>query len=223
MKNNLHNLSDIKLYLSDKEEIDLKVLNSSLPETITKLNLIIPPNESSIDYFSFNGIKEILRNMLKVESNSEQHDLRNGDVYLKIYFQNSLLYTLPILCIDLYFFKELSFTTNELLKLKIKTDLLVFTKGYGNIEFVKGIDIESVYECFNIPKNHSFDSSVYNQIISQNSIPLKSIEEMYSIQFGLVPIMKLDIRQLFDNPEYSVFKVYKNKIDERKTLFYQYL
>lgn len=220
MKNNL---SDLKLYLSDMKEIELNVLNCSLPETITKLNFIITPNESSIYYYSYNGIKEILRNMLIIESNSEQHDLRNGDVYLKVYFQNSILYTLPVLCIDLYFFKELSFNTNEILKLKIKTDLLVFTKGSGNIEFIKSIDIESVYECFNIPKTNSFDSFVFNQIVNQYSIPYKTREEMYSIQFGLVPIMKLDIRQLFNDPDYSVFNIYKDKIDERKTLFYQYL
>ena len=220
MKNNL---SDLKLYLSDMKEIELNVLNCSLPETITKLNFTITPNESSIDYYSYNGIKEILRNMLIIESNSEQHDLRNGDVYLKVYFQNSILYTLPVLCIDLYFFKELSFNTNEILKLKIKTDLLVFTKGSGNIEFIKGIDIESVYECLNIPKTNSIDSFVLNQIVSRYSIPYKTREEMYSIQFGLVPIMKLDIRQLFDDPDYSVFNIYKDKIDERKTLFYQYL
>ena len=170
-----------------------------------------------------NGIKEILRNMLKIESNSEQHDLRNGDVYLKVYFQNSILYTLPVLCIDLYFFKELSFNTNEILKLKIKTDLLVFTKGSGNVEYIKVINKESVYECFNTPKPNSFDSFVFNQIVSEYSIPYKTREEIYSIQFGLVPIMKLDIRQLFDDPEYSVFKIHKNKIDERKSLFYQYL
>lgn len=216
-------ISDLKLYLSDIEEIELNILNSSIPETITKLNFIIPPNESSIDYYSYNGIKEILRNMLKIESNSEQHDLRNGDVYLKVYFQNSILYTLPVLCIDLYFFKELSFNTNEILKLKIKTDLLVFTKGSGNVEYIKVIDKESVYECFNTPKPNSFDSFVFNQIVSEYSIPYKTREEIYSIQFGLVPIMKLDIRQLFDDPEYSVFKIHKNKIDERKSLFYQYL
>jgi hypothetical protein len=123
----------------------------------------------------------------------------------------------------LYFFKELSSVTNEILKLKIKTDLLVFTKGSGNIEFIKGIDIESVYECLNIPKTNSIDSFVLNQIVSRYSIPYKTREEMYSIQFGLVPIMKLDIRQLFDDPDYSVFNIYKDKIDERKTLFYQYL
>jgi hypothetical protein len=46
---------------------------------------------------------------------------------------------------------------------------------------------------------------------------------METILFGLVPIMKLDIRNLFDEPEYSVFEEYKGIIDERKTLFYHYL
>ena len=66
--------------LIDKEEIRRNVLNSSLSDVITKLHLEIPPTKSFGYYYSYNGISEILSNMLKVESNSDKQDLRNGDV-----------------------------------------------------------------------------------------------------------------------------------------------
>jgi hypothetical protein len=159
--------------------------------------------------------------MLKMDSKSDKHDIRNGDVYLKVYYLKSLLYTLPVLCIDIFFFKELTSQTTDSLKLKIKTDLLVFTKGGGNVEFIRDFDVESLYDLLVIPR--TFSSVLNHEIITEYSILKRVKEEMETILFGLVPIMKLDIRNLFDEPEYSVFEEYKGIIDERKTLFYHYL
>ena len=125
------------------------------------------------------------------------------------------------MCIDIFFFKELTSQTTDSLKLKIKTDLLVFTKGGGNVEFIRDFDVESLYDLLLVPRWFSF---VFNdEIITEFSILKKVREEMETILLGLVPIMKIDIRNLFDDPEYSVFEEYKSKINERKTLFYNYL
>lgn len=205
----------------DNEEIRKNVLNSSLPDVITKLHLKIPPNETFGYFHSYNGISEILTNMLKMDTNSDKHDLRNGDVYLKVYYLKSSLYTLPVLYIDIFFFKELSSLTTDLFNLKIKTDLLVFTKGGGNVEFIRDFDVESLYDLLVIPR--TFSSVLNDEIITEYSILKRVKEEMETILLGLVPIMKLDIRNMFDKPEYSVFEEYKDIIDERKTLFYHYL
>lgn len=221
MKTDQSNLIHLKLSLLDNDEIRKNVLNSSLPDVITKLHLRIPPNETFGYFHSYNGISEILTNMLKMESKSDIHDLRNGDVYLKVYYLKSSLYTLPVLYIDIFFFKELSLPTTDLLNFKIKTDLLVFTKGGGRIEFIRDFDLESLFDLLIIPR--TFSSVLNNDIITEYSILKRVREEMETILLGLVPIMKLDVRNLFDDPEYSVFEEYKSKIDERKTLFYSYL
>jgi len=221
LKTDQSNLIHLKLSLLDNDEIRKNVLNSSLPDVITKLHLRIPPNETFGYFHSYNGISEILTNMLKMESKSDIHDLRNGDVYLKVYYLKSSLYTLPVLYIDIFFFKELSLPTTDLLNFKIKTDLLVFTKGGGRIEFIRDFDLESLFDLLIIPR--TFSSVLNNDIITEYSILKRVREEMETILLGLVPIMKLDVRNLFDDPEYSVFEEYKSKIDERKTLFYSYL
>ena len=221
MKTNQPNLIHLKLSLLDNDEIKRNILNCSLPDVITKLHLRIPPIETFGYFHSYNGISEILTNMLKMDSKSDKHDIRNGDVYLKVYYLKSLLYTLPVLCIDIFFFKELTSQTTDSLKLKIKTDLLVFTKGGGNVEFIRDFDVESLYDLLVIPR--TFSSVLNDEIITEYSILKRVKEEMETILFGLVPIMKLDIRNLFDEPEYSVFEEYKGIIDERKTLFYHYL
>ena len=221
MKNKQLKIIILKLSLLDKEEIRRNVLNSSLSDVITKLHLEIPPTKSFGYYYSYNGISEILSNMLKMDNNSDKHDLRNGDVYLKVYYQNSSLYTLPVLCIDLFFFKELSPQTTDFLNLKIKTDLLVFTNGVGNIEFIRSSNLESVYDLLVIPR--CFLLVLNDEILSEYSISQKVKDEMESVLLGLVPIMKLDVRNLLEEPDYSVFVDNKDKIDERKTLLYDYL
>ena len=221
MKTNHSNLIHLKFSFLDNEEIKQNVLNSSLPDVITKLHLRIPPTERFGYFYSYDGISEVITNMLKLDIKSNKQDLRNGDVYLKVYYLKSSLYTLPVLCIDMFFFKELSSNTTDYLKLKIKTDLLVFTNGGGSIEFISDIDLDSLYDILVIPR--SFSSVLNNEILTEYSIVKKVREEMETILLGLVPIMKLDVRNLFDDPEYSVFEEYKSKIDERKTLFYSYL
>jgi hypothetical protein len=221
MKPDQSNLIHLKLSLLDKEEIRRNVLNSSLPDVITKLHLEIPPTKSFGYYYSFNGISEILSNMLKMDTNSDKHDLRNGDVYLKVYYKKKSIYTLPVLSIDIFFFKELSSQTTDFLKLKIKTDLLVFTNGGGNIEFIRSLNLESVYDLLKIPR--CFLLVLNNEILTEYSISQKVKDEMESVLLGLVPIMKLDVRNLLEEPDYSVFVNYKNKIDERRTLLYNYL
>ncbi len=221
MKTNQPYLIHLKLSLLDNDEIKRNILNSSLPDVITKLHLRIPPNETFGYFHSYNGISEILTNMLKMDSKSDKHDIRNGDVYLKVYYLKSLLYTLPVLCIDIFFFKELTSQTTDSLKLKIKTDLLVFTKGGGNVEFIRDFDVESLYDLLVIPR--TFSSVLNDEIITEYSILKRVKEEMETILLGLVPIMKVDVRNLFDEPEYSVFEEYKGIINERKTLFYHYL
>jgi len=221
LKTNQHNILLLKLSLLDKEEIRENVLNISLPDVITNIHLEIPPNNTFGYYYSYDGIMEILSNILKMDKKTDKQELRNGDVYVKVYYQNSSIYTLPVLFIDIFFFKELSIQTTDFLKLKIKTDLLVFTNGGGNIEFIKVFDSESVYDLFLLPRSFLYDLN--NEILSEYSISQKVRNEMESILLGLVPIMKLDIRTLYDDPDYSVFVEYNNKIEERKTLLYNYL
>ena len=214
-----HNLIHLKLTLLEKDEIDRNILNKSLPDTITILCLKIPPSESFGYYYSYYGIMEILSNMLKMDDNTKKHDLRNGDVYLKVFYQNSILYNLPMLCIDIFFFKELSKKTIDLINLKIKTDLLVFTKGEGYLKFTSSSESEP--NQFTTPK--SFSLRLDDDIFQKYSVPNKVKSEIESVLWGLVPIMKLDIRKLYDEPEYCVFEENKELIDERRTLFYQYL
>ena len=142
-------------------------------------------------------------------------------MYLKVYYQNSSIYTLPVLCIDIFFFKELSSQTTDFLNLKIKTDLLVFTNGVGNIEFIRSPNLDSVYDLLVIPRCFLLDLN--DEILTEYSISQKVKDEMESVLLGLVPIMKLDVRNLLEEPDYSVFVNYKDKIDERKTLLYNYL
>lgn len=221
MKIKEHNLLHLKLSMSDKEEIDKCILNKSLPDTITILKLEIPPTESFGYYFSYFGIMEILSNVLIMENNTEKHDLRNGDVYLKVFNKTSVLYNLPILCIDVLFFKELSPKTSELLDLKIKTDLLVYTKGGGRVKFISGLELESFYDLLMTPKSISFDLN--DEVFNLYSVPNNIRLEIESVFWGIVPIMKLDIRKLYDDPDYSVFEENKVIIEERRTLFYHNL
>lgn len=219
MTTNKHNLIDLKLTLLEKDEVNKNILNKSLPELITILCLKIPPSESFGHHYSYFGIMEILSNMLKMDENTNKHDLRNGDVYLKVFYQNSVLYNLPILCIDVFFLKELTKKTIDLINLKIKTDLLVFTRGGGYLKFISSSD--SMTDLFTIPKSFFLlkDDNIFQEYSVSNKVKL----EIESVLWGLVPIMKLDIRKLYDDPEYCVFEENKVLIDERRTLFYQYL
>jgi DNA-directed RNA polymerase alpha subunit len=81
--------------------------------------------------------------------------------------------------------------------------------------------LESVYDLLVIPR--CFLLVLNDEILSEYSISQKVKDEMESVLLGLVPIMKLDVRNLLEEPDYSVFVDYRDKIDERKTLLYDYL
>jgi hypothetical protein len=91
----------------------------------------------------------------------------------------------------------------------------------GNIEFIRSSNLESVYDLLVIPR--CFLLVLNDEILSEYSISQKVKDEMESVLLGLVPIMKLDVRNLLEEPDYSVFVDYRDKIDERKTLLYDYL
>ena len=225
MKNdlNLKNNFFEKLSDLDNENIKTNILNSSIPEFITKFSIRIPPTELLCNYYSYEGINQLLSNLLKMENNSQIQDLRNGDVFLKISYSYSSLYTLPLLCLDLFFFKKLSSYTIKDLESKLNTDLLILTRGIGEFVILSNNNQESIFEQLDIPKLSPINSLGINELYKEYKISNKVIEEIESIFFGLIPIIKVDIRCLYKDPHFSLFTNYEEIIKERKTLLYSYL
>jgi hypothetical protein len=180
------------------------VLDKSLPEHITTLTIEIPSfKENVFNYFNFDGVDTIVYNLFKQTDRSIVHDLRNGDVLLKISYSKDDFFVIPKLVLKITFLKQLLPETINEIRMKIKTTLLVYTLGFGQISETKIDNIKDLMDCFRDDLQVGIDlfSNTTNHIL--NSISNQNIDEMNFFLFN--PLLKVKIREVVNNPLMSLF------------------
>ena len=201
-----------KLLQKNLKSISEFVIDKSLPENIKRLRIEIPSNKMNVyEYFSYSGVETILFNVLKTKERHIIQDLRNGDVVFRVYYDEDYFYTLPVMIIDVYFLKSLLPETIKEINGNLKTILLVYTLGKGDIETYSITSINSILEYFDTQLliGHSFFNKKDYQFL--NSFSVERIEEMN--YFFENPLIKMNMREVLNNPLLTLFdiKKYKNR------------
>jgi hypothetical protein len=180
------------------------IFDKFLPEYITKLVLEIPPLVSNInDFYDFDGVDTIIFNIFKQIDRSVIHDLRNGEVVIRVLLKKDIVFTFPKLVIEIFFLKKLTETTIRTLDDTIKTLLLVFTNGCGTIEVLKDIDKGLVLRNFDINYLIGYSLLRKDDYTLLSSIPETKIDEMNELL--KVYSIRVKVGDIINNPLMSIF------------------
>jgi len=199
-----------KLLQNNLKSITDFVIDKSLPENITRVRIEIPSNRLNVyEYFSYRGVETIILNVFKFNERHIVQDLRNGDVIFRVFYDKDYYYTLPVMFIDVFFLKSLQPETIKVINDNIKTTLLVYTLGKGSIELLSINSVNSILDCFDTKLliGHPFFNKKDYPFL--NSFSEEKVDEMN--YFFENPLMKMNMREVLNNPLLSLFDTKKYK------------
>ena len=130
----LKTLAQYSLPNKGKVEFEGITENIKFPMDITCIKLQLIPSDMTKFHNDFLGLETIVYNTFKSNNKPFQDDLKKGDVYLKTYFKKDDFYTIPLLCLDIIFFRKLNSKTIDNLWKVLKSEIVLFTGDVGNIE-----------------------------------------------------------------------------------------
>lgn len=197
LQNNLKSISDL-------------VLDKSLPESISRIRIEIPPNKTNVnEYFSYRGVETILLNVFQTTEREIVQDLRNGDVVFRVYYKEDEFYKLPFMIIDVFYLKSLLPETIMVITQNLKTTLLVYTLGKGGVELLPVSSPNSILEYFDIELLIGYSYFNLTEFPFLKSLTLDKLDEMN--YFFENPLLKLRMREVLNNPLVSLFNEKKHK------------
>ena len=106
-----------------------------LPLDLTRITLEIIPSSMTKYLYSLNGLETIIYNLFRGQNEQFQEDLKKGNVYLKTYYKRDDYYTIPVLCLEVIFLRNLHSKTIDHLRKILRSELLIFTGNVGDIDF----------------------------------------------------------------------------------------
>ena len=194
------------LYFLDRRNhirIEEILEKEKLPKNITSIKLKINPTDISLGLFCFNGIETIVFNLFRNENTHLNNDLKNGKSFLKVYFQKENLYNLPVIIIEIIFFKKLSEKSIDILWKKMKNDLIHFIGRIGDIDVVKINNSEQLKGLLEIPLLIGYPEFRKNNGWEKFGLSDEQIIELNYFH-GLSHI-KLDMDYIINNSSLSLF------------------
>jgi hypothetical protein len=190
----------------------------NLPEKITLIQIPVLPTPANRKYFSFEGIEEIVLNLLKSQNKKHIAELKKGETYLKVFYKKDPLFTiLPIIMIEIIIFKELhEQSIDELLK-TLKAEVLFFTGSVGDIDIIEIKDIEDLIKLLQIPLLLGQPEFKKEGALLKHQFSIHQIKEMNYIHS--VSLIKLKMNEVINNNQLNLFEIYReaiqNEINER--------
>jgi len=197
-----------------KEVVVDKILEElqELPYQITKIRISLNPLPENKYYYSFDGINTILYNLFKSSNKKYIKSLEREAAYLKVYYERNSLFTIPVIQIEVLFFKRLNpKTIDELLK-TLRTEILYFTSSIGDIDIIEIESYNQLAELLTIPLIVGHPEFKKEGVLNEHRFSQEQIQQMnYLHSFS---ITKLDMRNVLNNSQLELFE---NQIKAIKT------
>ncbi len=173
------------------------------PHEVTTITMQILPTDMSKFYYSLNGIETIIYNLLRNDVKPFEKDIKRGDVFLKVYYDNDEMYNIPVICIDIIFMTKLHPKSIDRLWLKLQSEIVLFTSAVGDIENVELTSFNDIENLFHVPIYVGCPEFKRQGILLRKKFNEEQIEEMNYIH-GISPML-LDMDYLVNNSRVELF------------------
>ena len=181
-----------------------------LPSEVTTIKLRILPTDMSKFYYSLNGIETIIYNLLRNDVKPFEKDLKRGDVYLKVYYEQDGLFTLPVICIEMIFMKKLHSKTIDRFWLTLQSEIVLFTSSVGDVDNVELKTKQDLENLFHVPLYVGCPEFKMEGLLQRKRFNEEQVEEMNYIH-GISPL-KLDMDYVVNNSRVALFDDIRDSI-----------
>lgn len=163
---------------------------SEIPTEVTKIHIPIYPIPTNLEYYTINGIKEIVHNLFESVIDKHNNELDSIKSYLKIYFEPHSLFNIPVLQIEIIMLSSLSPELKDELLKTMKAEVLVYTSTIGKLEEIKISIYEELEEILYIPLLKGFPEFKLEGVFAENSFTKNKIEEINQILTFPIELIK---------------------------------
>lgn len=200
--------SPCSIYFLDKRNqavIDEITNGYKAPITLTRVKIEIIPSDMTQYLFSLNGIETIIYNLFRSENQPFINDLKKGNVFLKTYFKKDDYFTLPLICLEIFFMRKLKNKSIDNLWKILRTHILSFTGSVGDVDLIKIQSISQLKDYLHVPllvgqpefKNEGvFKKKYFND---EQLIELNHIHGISLIQLDMNEIINNKYLSLYDD------------------------
>lgn len=195
------------IYFLDRHSdliIDEIIETKILPKKITQLKLKILPTDYSKYYYSLLGIETIIFNLFnRIQKKRIQEDLKRSETVLKIYYINDELYNIPVICIELYFFRKLLNETINFLNNTLRLEIFYFTGFIGEINIIDNINKIYLRRTLKRPLLVGQPEFKKNGVLKTYNFSKEQIVDMNFIH--LINVKQLQMKYILNNANLSIF------------------
>ena len=185
--------------------------STKLPKTITKVKLKVLPTEMGKFYYSFNGIETIIFNLFKNEIKPFDRDIRNSKCYLKVYYEKDEFYSIPVIKLEIIFFKKLHPKTIDRFYQKLSSEMVLFTSQVGDVDVVDVKDKDDFAKHLHIPLIAGCPEFKNEGLFLRKNFTIEQLVEMNHMHG--IPPLKLDMSQVVNNRFLTLFDEIREVID----------
>ena len=192
-------------FLDRRNNLEIEGITESIktPMDITCLKLQLIPSDMTKFYYNFLGLETIVYNLFKSNNKPFQDDLKKGDVYLKTYFKKDDFYTIPLLCLDIIFFRKLNSKTIDNLWKVLKSEIPLFTGDVGDIEQKVFYSKSSLNEYLKVPLLIGQPEFKQEGLLKSKKFSFEQILEMNHVHG--ITLIKLNMNEVINNKFLSLY------------------
>jgi hypothetical protein len=168
---------------------DILATISKLPKEVTSIKTTVFPTPNNIPFYSFYGIEYIVSTLFKNYKWGKSKKSWVNKHYLKLYFEKSSLFTLPILQIEIILLGNIpqanAFNFLEILKF----DILNLVGTVGNLDIVKIRDKSHLSELLKTPLLFGYPEFKVSGILLEHGFTEEQVLELnYLHTYTLQPL-----------------------------------
>jgi hypothetical protein len=166
------------------ERLNIQVVNDilgttpKLPKEVTSIKTTVFPTPNNIPFYSFNGIEYIVSTLFKNYKWGKSKKPLVNKPYLKIYFEKSSLFTLPILQIEIILLGDIpqaiAFNFLEILKF----DILNLVGTAGNLDIITIRDKAQLSELLKTPLLFGYPEFKLSGILLEHGFTEEQVLEL---------------------------------------------
>ena len=123
-----------------QEQVVNEIIESyydDIPLDLARIKITITPNEENVRHYSFEGIEEIINQLFNTGENSNQKELIESDIFLKVFFSKNNLFAIPVLSIEIFILKNICDSSLIGFSNFLNANLINLIGAKGTIERIK--------------------------------------------------------------------------------------
>jgi hypothetical protein len=185
-----------------------------IPEKVTRIKIPLYPLPDNKYYYSFDGVTTIVYNLLRTDNDKFKRHLENYKSVIKIYYEKSPLFNIPIIQIELLFFGELSRNAITEFWKVLKAEVLFFTGSIGNIEVLEIDGLYDLEELVKIPLLFGHPEFKHKGVLKELNFTIEQIKEMnYMHSFIL---QELVMSKTINNNNLDLFRFQREALEREE-------